>query len=230
LRPRSTSITCSALLQVAKKLLLEAQIFGPVRASTPRSREGPCLDSPALDLHQLLGRGADHVAVGAEREEEHVRRRIDRAQAAVHVERAGAEVLAESLRYDDLKRIAGEDVLARRIHHGVELARRHVRLPSSAVDPGRWRRHPVRSEPPLHLVDAGDRLAVVLAVRPVDREQPEAPGDVVEDGEVLGAQKRRLRHWRRRACGERKPLEVPRGLIAQVAHGAAMESGDARHR
>src|SRR5712691_10843667 len=99
------------LLQVAEKLFLEAQIFGPIRASTPRSGEGPRLDSPALDLHQLLGRGTDHVPVAAEREEEHVRRRVDRPQAPVNVERARGEELAEALRNDDLKRIAGEDVL-----------------------------------------------------------------------------------------------------------------------
>src|SRR5712691_8706867 len=56
-------------LQVAEKLFLEAQIFWPIRASTSRSGEGPCLDSPTLDLHQLLGRRTDHVPVAAEREE-----------------------------------------------------------------------------------------------------------------------------------------------------------------
>ena len=132
-----------ALLQVAEQLSLQPRVFSRVRAAAARAGQRPGLDAPALDLHELLGRSAHHVAVAPEGEEEHVRRRIDRAQAAVHVERAGREVLAKTLRDHDLECIARQDVLARRIDHGVELALGHVGLPLPSVDSGRRRSHQV---------------------------------------------------------------------------------------
>src|SRR5207245_6602331 len=61
-------------------------------------------------------------------------------------------------------------------------------------------------------------------------EQAEPPRDVVEDGEVLGAEERRLGHGWRRAGREWKLLEVSSGLVAQVTHRATVESRNPRHR
>ena len=132
-----------ALLQVAEQLSLEPRVFGRVGASPARAGERPGLDTPAFDLHELLGRGAHHVAVASERQKEHVWRWVDGSKASVHVERAGREVLAKTLRDHDLERIAGQDVLARRIDHGVELPAGHIGLPLPSIHAAGWRSHRV---------------------------------------------------------------------------------------
>jgi len=170
------------------------------------------------------------VAVAAEGEKEHVWRGVDGTQAAIDVERARRQVLSETLRDHNLERVATEDVLPRGIDHGVELALGHVGFPAAAVGPVRSHRNVVGCQPLFHLVDAGDRVGIVLAIRPVDREQPKAPRHVVEDRQVLGAKKRRLGHRRRGAGGGRKALEVPRGFVTEVSHRAAVEPGNSRHR
>jgi hypothetical protein len=170
------------------------------------------------------------VAIAAEREKEHVRRRVDRAQAAVDVERAGRQVLSKALRNHDLEGVAGVDVLAGGVDHRVELAGGHVRLPSPAIRPGHRRGTSVLREPSLHLIDASHRVAILLAVGPVNREQAQAPRDVVEDRQVLRAKECGLGHRRRGAGRDRQPLEVTRRLVAEVTDRAAMEPRNAGHR
>src|SRR5437868_12476209 len=53
---------------------------------------------------------------------------------------------------------------------------------------------------------------------------------MVENCQVLGAEKRAFRHGRRGALRHRQPFEVPGGLVAKVADGSAVESGDAYDR
>src|SRR6266851_3575261 len=109
-------------LEVTEQLFFQPRIFLRCGATTPGARERPRLDALALDLYELLGRRPDDVAVATEREKEHVRRRVDRAQTAVDVEWAGREMLAKALRNHDLEGVAGVDVLAGGVDHRVELA------------------------------------------------------------------------------------------------------------
>src|SRR5439155_20342462 len=102
-----------------QQLSLESRVFSLVRSAAARAGQRPGLDTPTFDLHELLGRRSDDVPVATERQKEHVWRWVDGSKASVHVERAGREVLAKTLRDHDLERIAGQDVLARRIDHGV---------------------------------------------------------------------------------------------------------------
>src|SRR6266581_3658717 len=85
------------LLEIRQKFLLELHVLFRAVPAAPRARERPRLEAPPLDLHELLRRRAHHVAAAAERDEEHVRRRVDRAKAAVHVEWTGRELLAKAL-------------------------------------------------------------------------------------------------------------------------------------
>ena len=86
LRPRSTSITCSA--RSFSSASSSAAIARP-RRRAPRGRVpaiGRVETCAAVDRQQRLGRGADDLEV-LEVEEVHVRRRVDRAQPAVDRER-----------------------------------------------------------------------------------------------------------------------------------------------
>src|SRR4029077_8714842 len=87
----------------------------------------------------------------------------------------------------------------------------------------------VGGQPRLHLVDAPDRRLITLTVGPVNGEQLEAAGDVVEDRQVFGAKESALGHRRSCTLGAREPLEVARGLVAEISDGPAMEAWDAPH-
>ena len=83
----------------------------------PRRRvpgDRPADHAPVEQLHHRLGRRADERRLGVAHEV-HVRRRVDLAQHAVHVERVVVAVEVEALREHDLEDVAGEDVLARRL-------------------------------------------------------------------------------------------------------------------
>ena len=160
-----------ALLQVAEQLLLEPLVLGGIGSAPARAGQGTGLDPPPFDLNELLRRRADDVTVATQGQEVHVRRRVDRAKAAVDVEGARGERLLETLRGDDLECVAADDVFASGVDHGVELAFGHVRLPAGAVCAMRRRGQRVAREPLLHGVDSCHRLGVVLALRTVDGQQ-----------------------------------------------------------
>src|SRR5439155_8849093 len=139
-------------------------ILGWVRPASASAGQRPCLDTLPLDLHQLLGRGAHDVPVPAQREEEHVGRGVDRAQAAIDVKRARRQPLVESLRDDDLEGVAREYVLARRIDHGLELPWSDVRFPWRPVDSATWFLVVARREALLHLLDPADLRVILLVI------------------------------------------------------------------
>ena len=87
LRPRSTSITCSARsFSSASRSCGDRLVLLGVAAARARAGDRPRRDAAAGDGDQRLGRGADDLEV-LEVEEVHVRRRVDRAQPAVDRER-----------------------------------------------------------------------------------------------------------------------------------------------
>ena len=103
LRPRSTSITCSA------RSFSEASS----RSASPSPGSvvpaiGFRLAVAVLALDERLGRGADQGEL-AELEQEEVRRRVDAAQRAVELERGRGGRPLGALREDDLEGVAGAD-------------------------------------------------------------------------------------------------------------------------
>ena len=82
LRPRSTSITCSARS-------FSEPSSRSASPSPARRRPGDRVDAraAALGLDERLGRGADQREVVAELQEEEVRRRVDTAKRAVELDR-----------------------------------------------------------------------------------------------------------------------------------------------
>src|SRR5216117_2354055 len=106
LRPRSTSITCSA--RSFGSFFICRSMARSCASVVPRGRA--LLDAVALDAHQDLRRRA-HDRRLAQAQEEEVRRRVDRPQRAVDGERIGLQPAIEPAREHDLVRVAGGDVL-----------------------------------------------------------------------------------------------------------------------
>ena len=94
----------------AHELALELAVL---RSSVPRGRVpaiGPTVSSRPSSRTITSGEAPSTVRA-PDAQEEHVRRRVDRAQAAVDVERVGAQRALEALRQDHLDDVAGADVL-----------------------------------------------------------------------------------------------------------------------
>ena len=113
---------CSAIsFGIGQQFALEREVLGFVGATPPRSRDRAQRDFAALHAHHRFGRRADQRHI-AEPQVKHVRRRIDRAQAAIEVERMHRQRRLEALRRHHLDNVAGDDVLLGRVNH------RHVAL------------------------------------------------------------------------------------------------------
>ena len=127
LRPRSTSITCSA-----RSFSLRFSSSASRRSSSSfvaaRARAGDRmrLDAPPFDAHQHLRRRPDDRQA-AHADEIHVGRRVHVPQRAVDRERIGRDVRLEALRQHRLVDVAGGDVLLDRAHAGFERLARLVR-------------------------------------------------------------------------------------------------------
>ena len=114
-----------ALFLVALQLVGEALIFFLGASARPRAGDRMRHRMAAFDAHQHLGRGADD-GPAAHADEEHVGRRIDVAQRAIHRERVDAHSAREALRQHDLVDVARGDVLFRLADDGLERGLREV--------------------------------------------------------------------------------------------------------
>ena len=111
LRPRSTSMTCSARsFSLRFSSSASRRSSSSLRAARPRAGDRVRLDAPAFDAHEHLRRRADDRQA-AHPDEIHVRRRVDVAQRAVDGERIGRDVRLEPLRQHRLVDVAGGDPL-----------------------------------------------------------------------------------------------------------------------
>ena len=133
LRPRSTSIRCSARsLGSASSSSASALSSCGGRAARPGAGDGVDHRPAALDLDQRLGAGADDVegaVVALEAEQVHVRAGVGGPQHPVDVQRARRARRLEALGGHDLERLAGADALLD-VLDGVLVARRR---PTCAV-------------------------------------------------------------------------------------------------
>ena len=159
-------------------------------------------------------------------------------QRAVDLERAGVRRQGQPLRQDNLNSVAGDNVLARPFHRPHELLAPHVRRHSAlaARDLGRpftgVNRERLR-QPLGELIDAPGRLTVRrlhVAVETRVAHDLYPVLEVVEDKERVREHEDRLRQALRVGRGRRKPLEVTRRLVRQVADRAAVEPRQARQR
>ena len=128
LRPRSTSIMCSA--RSFSSASSSASRRASSAASAPRGRVpaiGRVVTVAAGDRDQRLGARSGDLEV-AEVEEVHVRARVDRAQTAVDRERVDLDRRRPALRGHDLEGVAGVDVLDDPRDDRLEALPRHVRL------------------------------------------------------------------------------------------------------
>jgi hypothetical protein len=106
---RSSDVLCPLLLVRQK---LRGQSVVVFRGFPPPARPGdrPDTGAGAMKGHQQLRRGPHQVEV-AEAEEEHVRRRIDRAQGAIHGQRMRLDLGRKPQRRHHLNAVPGDDVL-----------------------------------------------------------------------------------------------------------------------
>ena len=121
LRPRSTSITCSARsFGVALHLGGQPLVVRLVLAPGMGARDGALLDTAVLHARPALRGGADDARL-AQAQEEEIRRRVDAPERAVHGERIRVELRVHPPRDHDLVGVARRDVLlglAHALHEG----------------------------------------------------------------------------------------------------------------
>src|SRR3954447_18906810 len=173
LRPRSTSITCSA--RSFSSASRPSAILASSAWSAPRGRV-PAIGRVDTWRSDTVSSGsgvpppvpkatkAEKYMYGArardpevhEVEEVHVRARVHDAQPAVDRERIGVEVGAPALGRHDLEGVAGVHVLDDARDHRLELLARHVRGELGAVLRGRRRRRRQRAGE--QLLGLGDRV------------------------------------------------------------------------
>ena len=199
LRPRSTSIRCSARsFASASSSVGEGGVLLGRRPAPAGAGDRVQQRAAAVDLDQRLGARADDVEA-VEAQQVHVRARVGHAQHPVDVERARPSVVdLEPLRDDDLERLAGPDLLLGVLDGGQVVGRgRGCRGTSgSAVQSRRTASGSARlGQVGLHRVEAGHRVGVGLVDPLVGRVVVDRVGDqqdravlVVEHGEVGGEQ------------------------------------------
>ncbi|OEI69630.1 Uncharacterized protein Cus16_0238 [Curtobacterium sp. ER1/6] len=229
-----------ALLRVGEQLLAQADVLDRGAATGPRPGDRVRDRPTVLHLHERLGRRADDpepLVVGVrEREEVHVRARVEGPQHPVDVERVGRDVVVEPLRDDDLEDVAVADEVLRPGH------RRHVVVGRGPV-PGRRlgdlerlrdgrgaRLHEVglhAVEPRLGVVP--HRVGLVRAVVEHARDEQDEARAVVERGELGDEGERLARHVEVRGRHVRQVLELAHGLPPDEADGPADERRRPRH-
>ncbi len=154
-------------------------------------------------------------------EEEHVRRRIERAQRAVERQRTGRERLAHALRQYDLHDVAIDDVLLGAAHRGLE------RVLAEAGDgrQGRarrlgWNLHRF-AQPGEQRLESGNRVPVCARHTGLGvHHQRQLARQVIDNCQFLGQQQHDVR------CAERIGLVDLAQLGFDVAHGVVTEQAD----
>ena len=225
LRPRSTSITCSARsfssASSSSAIALSSSTVAP-RGRVPAIGRVDTLRPETVSSGS--GRGAHELEV-LEVEEVHVGRRVDRAQAAVDRERLGRGGRRPALRRHDLEGVAGVDVLDDPRHHRLERLARHVGL-ELRLGPGLGGRARQRAGEPL--ADLADRLlrALVGGLVLVDvgvGEDRHRVLEVVEGDDDVGQHERHVGQADRVGVDGRQALDGAHAVVAEEADRAARE-------
>ena len=235
LRPRSTSITCSARsfsLRFSSSASRWSSSGVRPRGRVPAIGMGHGV--PALDPHQHLGGRADDAARPAAHEE-HVRRRVDVAEGAIDGERVGANLGLESLRQHHLVDVAGGDVRLggadRRLVLFLGLVRRQDQR--TVLAPGRHRQRPLELLLDKRDLGAGEliqRLEILVAADPRVGDDQDAVLHVVEGQHGVEEHERGVVAGTPRAVGAGGGrLEPGRGLVAEVADCPAGEARQPGH-
>ena len=99
-----------AFLGVGEQFLLQGAVLFGGFAAPPRAGDRTNLNFAVLTANMDFRRSADE-GKARQFEQEHVRRRIDRAGGAIDVQRRRLDRSREALRADDLDDVAGSDVL-----------------------------------------------------------------------------------------------------------------------
>ena len=86
-----------ALLVVGQQFRFQRRVRFGVGAARPGTGNGAVFDLAVVDPHQHLRRRAHDVRLSGI-EDEHVGRRVDGAQGAIHAERAGRGLTAQAAR------------------------------------------------------------------------------------------------------------------------------------
>ena len=243
LRPRSTSITCSArsFSSASSSRARSRSLLGGGRARA-RAGDRPLLRAPARHRHERLGRGARDLEV-EEVEEVHVRARVHGAQAAVDRERLHRAVRAPALARHHLVGVARADVLLRALDGGRVALRPHVRAELRGLAaPGTGAGH----GPGQPLAHVGDRLRGVavrrlhVVTRHDVRQDRDLVAQVVEGDQHVGDHQREVGHAgvvgvgarrrsaRRRARGRSRTGPRRRRRTAAAPRAGRSASGRAR--
>ncbi len=228
-----------ALFLAALQLRFVGVVLARCRAPGPGPGDGVGGGPAAVDGdHRLDGRAHDLKIVQVQ--VIHVGRRVDAAESPVDLERVGLRAAREALGIDHLDHIARVDVLDALVDYLGVLFRREIGLNVSGhqlLSPvgSQLRRQVQRLRQPAdHLVDLRRGLGVgpVNVTVQVDvAHHLDVVSNVVEQQQGVTEHEYRLGHSHGVGGHVGHPgLEVPDGVVGQVAHRAAVETGQPLHR
>ena len=201
-----------ALLRVLDQLGRHPPIVLVGLAASPRAGDRSRDDLAIEQLHHRFGRRADDRQLGM-LDEVHVRRRVDLAQHAVHVERVGAEFEVVALGEHDLEDVAGDDVLLRHldgtlvrrrcpwsIRASADRRRRSAARPACRRAVGRGRGPPVRHARPQRRTRRRARRCPCRACARSRSGRPAGASGRTPPASRSPTSRRRDSHGRRSAC------------------------------
>ena len=233
LRPRSTSITCSAR---SFSLRLSSSASRTSSSSfRPRGRVPAigCVSTRRPSTRTSISGDDPTIERPPTRRKVHVRRRIHVAKGAVDRERIGGERRLESLRQHDLIDVAGGNVFLGRAHHLLELGAADVRGHLEGGRIGRRRLGQRAIEIALDELDLGARELIQRLERLVAGDagvgdDENAMAHVIEGQHRIEEHESGFLVDRRRRLQIHR-LEPGRGVVAQIADGPAREARQAGH-
>ena len=165
---------------------------------TPAGAGDRARDHPTVEqLHHRLGRRPDDRQLRMAHEV-HVRRRVDLAEHAVHVERIGVEVEVVALGQHDLEDVAGDDVLLGHLDRLLVQPARHRRVRGRAA-----RRPATAARPACRRAAWRDRRPPGRPARP-PRRRPRRAASV--DNPSVGTLSIRYTRWRQWSNAASEPI------------------------
>ena len=149
-----------ALLLVGEQIRLEPLVFFLSPPARARAGDRSVLDRAPGDLHQHLGRGAEHGDL-AQTQVIHVGRGVDDAQSAIDFERRDAHGHFEPLRKHHLENVTGADIFFAALDDLLVALARHVRAhPQGPSRVAKSRKAEWARQAPLHAVELAERRVV----------------------------------------------------------------------
>ncbi len=109
-------VVLGQLLLIRKEPRLQCLIFLQSLATRPRARQREGVELTVLELDQSLRRSPRHLHIRSCKIE-HVRRRIQRPQHAVAIQKTPLIAALQTVRKHDLKDVAFLNMVLRRAHH-----------------------------------------------------------------------------------------------------------------